>query len=63
MAAEILSHKLANGMVLVGEPTKSLESAAFTFLLPAGCCLRSAGASRAGLADGRDDAARGRVAR
>jgi predicted Zn-dependent peptidase len=29
---------LANGMVLIGEPTTSVESAAFTFLLPAGCC-------------------------
>jgi predicted Zn-dependent peptidase len=28
---------LANGMVLVGEPTKSLESVAFTFSLPGGC--------------------------
>jgi len=25
-------------MVLIGEPTSSLESAAFTFLLPGGCC-------------------------
>jgi predicted Zn-dependent peptidase len=25
-------------MVLVGEPTRSLESVAFTFLVPAGCC-------------------------
>ncbi len=25
-------------MVLVGEPTRSVESAAFTFLMPAGCC-------------------------
>jgi predicted Zn-dependent peptidase len=38
MAAEIFSHKFANGMVLIGEPTAALESAAFTFLLPAGCC-------------------------
>jgi predicted Zn-dependent peptidase len=37
MATEILSHNLPNGMVLVGEPTSSVESAAFTFLLPAGC--------------------------
>jgi predicted Zn-dependent peptidase len=37
VTAEILSHNLANGMVLVGEPTKSLESAAFTFSLPGGC--------------------------
>jgi hypothetical protein len=37
MSNAIFSHKLANGMVLVGEPTQSLESAAFTFLLPAGC--------------------------
>jgi predicted Zn-dependent peptidase len=38
MAAEIFSHRLANGIVLIGEPTTALESAAFTFLLPAGCC-------------------------
>ena len=35
-------------MVLVGEPTRSLESAAFTFLLPGGCCYDPA--NRAGLA-------------
>ncbi len=35
-------------MVLVGEPTQSLESAAFTFLLPAGCCYDPS--ERAGLA-------------
>jgi len=35
-------------MVLVGEPTQSVESAAFTFLLPAGCCRDPQG--RAGLA-------------
>ncbi len=35
-------------MVLVGEPTPSVESAAFTFLLPGGCCYDPA--SRAGLA-------------
>jgi predicted Zn-dependent peptidase len=48
MSNAILSHKLSNGMVLVGEPTPSFESAAFTFLLPAGCCHDPAG--RAGLA-------------
>jgi predicted Zn-dependent peptidase len=37
VTAQILSHKLDNGMVLVGEPTKSLESVAFTFSLPGGC--------------------------
>ena len=63
MSAEILSHTLANGMVLVGEPTQSVESAAFTFLLPGGCCVRSAGAGRPGRADLRDDAPRGRAAR
>src|SRR4051812_42301643 len=36
--ADILSHKLVNGMVVVGEPTRSVESAAFTFLTPSGCC-------------------------
>jgi predicted Zn-dependent peptidase len=35
-------------MVLVGEPTQSLESAAFTFLLPAGCSHDPS--NRAGLA-------------
>jgi len=33
----ILSHTFANGLVLVAEPIDSLESAAFTFLVPAGC--------------------------
>ncbi|HVT27363.1 MAG TPA: pitrilysin family protein [Lacipirellulaceae bacterium] len=46
--AEILSHKLDNGMVLIGEPTQAVESAAFTFLAPAGCCYDPPG--RAGLA-------------
>lgn len=35
-------------MVLVGEPTQSVESAAFTFLVPGGCCYDPA--DRAGLA-------------
>ena len=46
--AEILSKTLGNGMVLVGEPSKALESAAFTFLTPAGCCYDPP--ERAGLA-------------
>lgn len=33
----IHSHVFPNGMVLVAEPMRSVESAAFTFLLPAGC--------------------------
>jgi len=33
----ILSHTFPNGMVLVAEPMMSLQSAAFTFLVPAGC--------------------------
>jgi len=33
----ILSHTFPNGMVLVAEPIKTLQSAAFTFLVPAGC--------------------------
>ena len=48
MSTAILSHTLPNGMVLIGEPTTSVESAAFTFLLPAGCCYDPA--DRAGLA-------------
>jgi len=34
----IFSHTFDNGMTLVAEPNASLESAAFTFLTPAGCC-------------------------
>jgi predicted Zn-dependent peptidase len=33
----ILSHTFPNGLVLVGEPMAALQSAAFTFLTPAGC--------------------------
>ena len=33
----ILSHIFPNGLVLVAEPIKSLQSAAFTLLVPAGC--------------------------
>jgi predicted Zn-dependent peptidase len=35
----ILSHAFANGLVLVAEPSASLQSAAFTFVTPAGCAL------------------------
>lgn len=48
MTNSILVQTFANGMVLVGEPTSSVESAAFTFLLPSGCCYDPPG--RAGLA-------------
>jgi predicted Zn-dependent peptidase len=44
----ILSHTYENGLVLVAEPMMSLESAAFSFLLPAGCVLDPA--DRGGLA-------------
>ena len=37
MNESILSHTFSNGLVLVAEPLPSLESAAFTFLVPAGC--------------------------
>jgi predicted Zn-dependent peptidase len=43
----ILSHTYANGLVLVAEPMKWLQSAAFTFLAPAGCVHDPA--DRAGL--------------
>jgi predicted Zn-dependent peptidase len=48
MSTAILSHRLSNGMILVGEPTASVESAAFTFLLPGGCAHDPT--KRAGLA-------------
>lgn len=37
MTTHIYSHTYDNGLVLVAEPTDALASAAFTFLLPAGC--------------------------
>ncbi len=43
------SHVYDNGLVLVAEPMKSLESAAFTFLLPVGSAYDPSG--RAGLAN------------
>ncbi|MBN2216151.1 MAG: insulinase family protein [Pirellulales bacterium] len=48
MNATILSHVFANGLVLVAEPMPSLQSAAFTFLVPAGCAHDPA--DRGGLA-------------
>jgi len=44
----ILSHVYENGLVLVAEPMMSLESAAFSFLIPAGCSQEPP--HRAGLA-------------
>jgi predicted Zn-dependent peptidase len=44
----ILSHTYENGLVLVAEPMQSLESAAFSFLVPAGCVQETP--ERAGLA-------------
>ena len=37
MDQRIFSHSYANGLVLVAEPMPWLQSAAFTFLVPAGC--------------------------
>ncbi len=37
MTDSILSHTYSNGLVLVAEPMPWLQSAAFTFLVPAGC--------------------------
>ena len=48
MTEPILSHTYENGLVLVAEPMKSLESAAFSFLIPAGCVQEPP--DRAGLA-------------
>ncbi len=43
MTDRIHSHVFPNGLALVAEPMKSLESAAFTFLVPAGCVYESDG--------------------
>ena len=45
---EILVHTFSNGLTLVAEPNRSLESAAFSILLPAGCAYDPA--DRNGLA-------------
>ena len=39
MKQTFYNHTYDNGLVLVAESMPSLESAAFTFLLPAGCAL------------------------
>ena len=38
MTQSIHCHTYENGLVLVAEPMPYLESAAFTFMVPAGCC-------------------------
>ena len=48
MTTPILSRTLDNGLVLVAEPNSSMESAAFSFMLPAGCAVEPA--VRGGLA-------------
>lgn len=48
MSSTIHSHVFENGLALVAEPMRSMQSAAFTFLVPAGCCFDPVG--RAGLA-------------
>lgn len=42
MTQDIQSHTFANGLVLVAEPMKSVESAAFTIRVPAGCVYEPA---------------------
>ena len=48
MTQSIYSHTYVNGLVLVAEQMKSLESVAFSFMVPAGCAFDPAG--QAGLA-------------
>ena len=38
MVATIFTHEFDNGMVLIGQPMGGVQSAAFTILVPAGCC-------------------------
>ncbi len=44
MSDPILSHTFPSGLVLVAEPSDVLQSAAFTFLVPAGCAFDPQGA-------------------
>ena len=48
MTQPIVSHVYENGLVLVAEPMMSLESAAFSFLVPGGCAQETP--DRSGLA-------------
>jgi predicted Zn-dependent peptidase len=48
MAERLDKHILKNGMVLLGEPMESVESAAFDFMLPAGAALLPEGCCGAG---------------
>ncbi|MCU0707048.1 MAG: insulinase family protein [Pirellula sp.] len=48
MQQKLLQHRLANGLVILGERMPWLESAAFTMMLPGGTCREPAG--REGLA-------------
>ena len=48
MVDTILTHEFDNGMVLIGQPMGGVQSAAFTILVPAGCCYDAP--SRDGLA-------------
>ncbi len=48
VTSPILTHTLSNGLVLLGEPMQSLESAALTLRVPAGCVYEPV--NRAGLA-------------
>ena len=41
MKQPIHTHTFDNGLVLVAEPIPSLESAAFSFLVPAGCAYEA----------------------
>ena len=63
MTAPILSHVFPNGLVLLAQPMDWLQSAAFSFLVPAGCVYEPASAAGTGLACLRNDAPRGRPAR
>ncbi len=49
MSNSIYTHRFDNGLVLVAEPMDWLESAAFSLLVPAGCCWDPA--DRLGLAN------------
>ena len=59
----IFSHTYPNGLVLVAEPMAWLQSAAFTFLMPAGCVYDPADRGRTEQLRLRDGPPRRRPAR
>ena len=63
MPQEVYQHTFANGLTLLAERMEHVRSAAFNFLVPAGCVYDPPEQLRHRLGAGRHDHPRGRRAR